>query len=289
MNASQIHLALTHFPLILSIAGFGILLASYLLKNIAVGKTGLYVLIAAGLISLPVYFSGEGTEEIIEDLPGISKTLIHEHEELAETAFIIMIATGLSAILSLALYKKSAGKLLGGLTLALALASSIIMGFTAHLGGKVSHVEIRNGAVIDQGKENESTERDEHSSTTPGSAVTASHEVTAHSGEGLSLNNGAKWKTDVSTRSNINEMRQMLSTVDSKSSNESLNQLSANLEKQTNKLVSECTMKGPDHDALHVWLSDFQNDLRNFKGSDNKQAQLSDLKTDIESFDQFFD
>lgn len=37
------------------------------------------MLIFSFLLTLPAFFSGEGAEEMIEDLPTISHRLIHEH------------------------------------------------------------------------------------------------------------------------------------------------------------------------------------------------------------------
>jgi len=72
MNATQVHLAMTHLPVILSLVGMLALLISFFKTNLSLRKTALYILLIAGLTALPVFFTGEGAEETVENLPGVS-------------------------------------------------------------------------------------------------------------------------------------------------------------------------------------------------------------------------
>ena len=65
MNSVQMHLALTHVPVILSFVGLVMLVAALILKNTTLTKTSYIILIIAGVAALPVFFSGEGTEEAV--------------------------------------------------------------------------------------------------------------------------------------------------------------------------------------------------------------------------------
>jgi uncharacterized membrane protein len=161
MNSSQIHLALTHVPVILSFIGLVILIISFFKKNSTLTNTSFYILLAAGLFTLPVYFTGEGAEEIVEDMPGVTKQLIGQHEEFAGIA---LITIAISAVIALAgiLFKRRDQllRVIKLTTLFFALASSAAMAQTAHLGGQIRHSEIRSGFVaqnesINEGKENE--------------------------------------------------------------------------------------------------------------------------------------
>ena len=148
MNASQIHLALNHAPLFLSITGALILLYGLFRKNATTKMLSLYFMIAAALFTIPVYLTGEGTEEIVEKLPGISEVLIEEHEEMAKVGLIIIIITGVTAIGALLVRKKeSLFKSSLVLCTVLSLASFGVMAQTAHLGGQIRHTEIRSGAT----------------------------------------------------------------------------------------------------------------------------------------------
>ncbi len=155
MNASQIHLALTHVPVILSFIGVVILIVSFFKKNETLTKTAFYIFLAAGLFTIPVYFTGESAEEIVEHLPGVSENLIERHEE---TAGIALVSISISAMVSLAglVVSRFPGlaKLIKLTVLFFALGSAAIMAQTAHLGGQIRHSEIRNGFVAQGGNEN---------------------------------------------------------------------------------------------------------------------------------------
>ena len=147
MNNVQIHLALTHVPVILSITGLAILIVSFFIKNNTITRTAYIMLLVAGIMALPVYFSGEGTEEVIESLPGISEPAIEEHEEVAQFAIISIGAAGLMALIALITqgWKKAAL----GFQIIVLILSVVSAGFlfqTAHLGGLIRHTELQKEA-----------------------------------------------------------------------------------------------------------------------------------------------
>ncbi|MEO0332049.1 MAG: hypothetical protein AAF223_10235, partial [Bacteroidota bacterium] len=67
MNDAQIHLALNHFPIIGTLFGTVLLGIGVFGKNKSLLNTGLIILILMTLITIPVYLSGEGAEEIVEE------------------------------------------------------------------------------------------------------------------------------------------------------------------------------------------------------------------------------
>lgn len=154
MNASQIHLALNHVPIFFSIVAGLILLYGFIRKKDQIISLSLYFMITAALFTLPVYFTGEGTEETVEKLPGVSEVLIEGHEEMAKTGLIIILIAGMVALVTL-LIKRTASLSRPFLILCvvLAFASFGVMVQTAHLGGQIRHSEIRNGAVVSAGKD----------------------------------------------------------------------------------------------------------------------------------------
>jgi uncharacterized membrane protein len=154
MNAAQIHLALNHAPLFLSLIGGGILLLGMIKKNESFKNLSLYFLIAAAVFTIPVFLTGEGTEELVENLPGVNETAIEEHEEIAKISLIIISIMGGLALIGLFIRNKASMTrvLFSGLVL-LSLASFVTMAQTAHLGGLIRHSEIQNGATANEGKE----------------------------------------------------------------------------------------------------------------------------------------
>lgn len=151
MNASQVHLALTHMPVVLTLAGIVILLVSLLIKNKTVTRVSYFVLVAAGLFAIPVFLSGEGAEEVVEEITGVTGSMIEEHEEIAKLALWAVLLTGVVA--ALALFRFSL-KIAKPLSLFVAIAAFIATGLmiqTAHLGGQIRHTEIQKGSVVANG------------------------------------------------------------------------------------------------------------------------------------------
>ena len=162
MNASQIHLALNHVPLFFSIIGGLVLIYGFIRKNESIKILSLYFMIAAAVFTLPVYLTGQGTEEMIEKLPGISEGMIEEHEEMAKIGLIIIIITGVAALSALILKKKtSLLKPVLILCAVFSFASFGVFAQTAHLGGQIRHTEIQNNSVASTKSENTNIESDE--------------------------------------------------------------------------------------------------------------------------------
>jgi len=160
MNAAQIHLALNHAPLFLSILGGGILILGMIKKNESFKNLSLYFLVVAAIFTAPVFLTGEGTEELVEHLPAVNKTAIERHEDMAKISLIVIIITGAIALTGLILRKKSGfAKIAFIAALVLSLASFGTMAQTAHLGGLIRHSELQNGvAAVNGSKENEEGE-----------------------------------------------------------------------------------------------------------------------------------
>jgi small-conductance mechanosensitive channel len=155
MNSVQLHLALTHVPVILLLTGLTMLIISLVNKNITITKTSYMIILIAGVTALPVFFSGEGTEDAIETLPGVSKAVIENHEDLAKLAMISISATGLLALAALFSFKwLAATRALKTIVLLFAVTSGGLMVQTAHLGGQIRHTEIRGDVVMQNGDEN---------------------------------------------------------------------------------------------------------------------------------------
>jgi uncharacterized membrane protein len=154
MNSVQMHLALTHVPVILSFVGLTMLIVAFFIKNPSLTKTSYILLLVAGVAALPVFFSGEGTEEATENLPGISDAIIERHEDVAKLAMISIAAAGLLALAGLFTFKwQRVARMFKPVVLLLAIISGGLMAQTAHLGGQIRHTEIRNGVAFQNATE----------------------------------------------------------------------------------------------------------------------------------------
>jgi uncharacterized membrane protein len=164
MNPSQIHLALTHVPVILSITGLIMLIISLVIKNDTVTKTSYYILLLAGFAAIPVFFTGEDTEEIVEKLPGVSENIIGKHEGVANIALATVLVGAALSLVGLLFYGRSFTKTFKIVVLLIASVTGVAMFQTARLGGKIRHTEARAGFTTqnEKGISNSSSENGEN-------------------------------------------------------------------------------------------------------------------------------
>ncbi len=163
MNWAHVHLALSHLPVIGAIFGVLLLLLALLRKSEELKRVSLGVFVITALLALPVYFTGEPAEEVVEHLPGVAESLIERHENAALFALLMAGGAGVVALAGLILFRR-AEKLPGWIvaaTLVLSLATSGLMGWTANLGGQIRHTEIRAGFTAPAETETEGKQKKE--------------------------------------------------------------------------------------------------------------------------------
>jgi uncharacterized membrane protein len=153
MNSAQMHLALTHVPVLLSLVGLAMLIVAWLKKNTTLTKTSYILILIAGVVAVPVFFTGEGAEETVEHSSGVSEGIIERHADMARLAMISIAATGVLALAAWLSFKwHLATRVLKPLVLVVAVISAGLMIQTAHLGGQIRHTEIRNGVAVQDEK-----------------------------------------------------------------------------------------------------------------------------------------
>lgn len=160
MNPVQIHLGLNHFPIALSLAGLVMLVIGMMRNNDSLTKTAFWLLVVSGISCLPVYFSGEGTEEAVEHLAGVTEQAIEAHEDLAKVALTACLINAALSLAGLAFYARSA-KLFKILVLLTTLIACATILQTAHKGGLIRHQELNNpGAVGEENAKKQNKEED---------------------------------------------------------------------------------------------------------------------------------
>lgn len=101
----------------------------------------------------------------------------------------------------------------------------------------------------------------------------ADHHEHGESGmDELALNNGAKWMSDESTElhgKNLVEIAKNYEKQEDKSL-EASHAYANEVEQEMAQLIQKCTMKGPDHDALHLWLEPILKDVKSLKESQDE-------------------
>ena len=145
MNEAHLHLVVNHFPIIGTILGFGILLVGVISKNNSVKNTAYCLFILGAVFAFSSMATGEGAEEMVEDMPSIGHKIIHEHEEMAEKLAVVLYLLGLVSIAGLYTNFKNHSKAILVSFLALAIATvGIFLGQqTGTTGGEIRHTEIR--------------------------------------------------------------------------------------------------------------------------------------------------
>jgi hypothetical protein len=147
MDLAHIHLLLNHFPTIGSIIGGGLFLLSLITRSDDLKRASLVILLGIALISIPTYLSGNGAQDAIKSLPGVSKSLIEAHEGAALVALAFMEVTGAFAWLALWQFRRLA-RVPGwnlAVILLLVLMTLGLMARASNIGGEIRHAEIRPG------------------------------------------------------------------------------------------------------------------------------------------------
>ena len=145
MNDAHLHLLVNHFPIIGTVFGLGILISGILLKNNSVKNTAYILFIVAAIFTALSMATGEGAEELVEDMPSVGKQIIHEHEEIAEKFTIIMYVTGFFGLLALytSLKNHKLAKTFLYVTLAFSIFAAVFAKSVGTTGGEIRHTEIR--------------------------------------------------------------------------------------------------------------------------------------------------
>lgn len=145
MDAVQSHLLINHVPILGSFFGVMLLLFGFILKNGTLKMTALIFFVVVGLITVPVFQSGEGAEHPVEEIEGINKAQVHEHEEAAETAAIAGYVLGLLAIIALVVRKKKESLYNLMLIVVLVFAALVfaLMASAGHSGGKIRRPDLQ--------------------------------------------------------------------------------------------------------------------------------------------------
>ncbi len=152
MTDTLIHLALSHVPVLFMPLALVLLLVGMIKNRPDLNKAALAIFLVSALAAIPVLRSGEGAEKIIENKPDVLHESIEAHEDAAEFAFKLALATGVMALLSLVVLAKKPRfkKASFAVTTVVATLSSASLLRAAYLGGHIRHTELIHGAQNSQ-------------------------------------------------------------------------------------------------------------------------------------------
>lgn len=145
MNEAHLHMVVNHFPIIGTILAIGILIAGLLSKNRSITNTSYVLFVIGAIFGILSMNTGEGAEELVEEMPGIGWKIIHEHEELAEKMALLLDILGVLSLVGFYFqYKKNAKeKLVSYIILLIGIASLFVIQKVGTSGGEIRHTEIR--------------------------------------------------------------------------------------------------------------------------------------------------
>ena len=163
MNEAHFHLVVNHLPIIFPIVAVIIMITGLIFKSDAVKRIAFLIFIIGSLTSIAAMTSGEGAEEIVENISGVSENYIERHEESAELFSILTYILGGLSFLGLwaSIKQKSFSNFLNIGILIFALVVIYFGKETGTTGGEISHTEIRPDYQAITTIKNNKTEEDD--------------------------------------------------------------------------------------------------------------------------------
>ena len=155
MNDAHLHMVVNHFPIIGTIFGLGILITGIVMKNTVVKNVAYVLFVITAIFGAVSMSTGEGAEEIAENLPSVTDQIIHEHEEMTEKLALVLYVLGGISLLGLFMNFKNHAKasLISYLAFVIALVGVFLGKQTGTTGGEVRHTEIRENATVSNASE----------------------------------------------------------------------------------------------------------------------------------------
>ena len=146
MDQTHIHLLITHLPIFGSILG-GFVLAYGLWTKSNQTKIAAYILFITSSIGAVIgYLTGEAAEETVENIAGVSKNLVEQHEDFAVIALVSLIVLGIASVVGLFLTSRKSPltRAVAMVALFASLVSFGLVARTGYLGGQIRHTEINS-------------------------------------------------------------------------------------------------------------------------------------------------
>ena len=147
-TGAHFHLLVNHAPIFGSFFALALLIGSFFTAPDTFRRTAFVILIATAIAGVMADKSGDAAEEAIRGFPGVRREVIHAHEEMADKAFVLADVLGVLALGALVRWRRR--PVPRGAAAAAILATAFVGGamvYTALLGGRIRHTEIRPGAT----------------------------------------------------------------------------------------------------------------------------------------------
>ena len=120
------------------------------------------IFIMGALAAIAAMTTGEGAEEVVEKISGVTENHIESHEETAETFAVLSYVLGGISLLGLwaSFKQRTFSNLIAIGSLVFAIVVLFFAKQTGTTGGEIRHTEIRSGNSV-PASENNNAEKDE--------------------------------------------------------------------------------------------------------------------------------
>jgi uncharacterized membrane protein len=165
MSQVHLHLLISHLPVFGSLIGALVLGYGLWTRSKQTQNSAYYIFILSAIGAGIAYLTGEGAEEVVEDIQGVRERLIDVHEDAALYALISLIVLGAVSLIALFInrYKVSLAKSASIVVLLLSILSFGLVARTGYLGGQIRHTEITTSATQNNdGHESGDKQKDKH-------------------------------------------------------------------------------------------------------------------------------
>lgn len=127
-----------------------LLLVAVSRKNDVLKRAGLGVFVAVAVMTIATYLTGEPAEEVVENLSGVSESVIEDHEESALLSLLGIELLGAASLATLWVSRKgkSFPRFWAEGCWLLSIVALLLIAWTSHLGGQIRHTETRPGFQI---------------------------------------------------------------------------------------------------------------------------------------------
>jgi uncharacterized membrane protein len=150
MEAAHLHLILNHVP-VLGVVFAGLLLGAALwYRSPQFQRLALVMMVGSALIAVPVYLTGEGAEDTVEGMTGVSEAAIERHADAAEASIVAIGILGGLAFVGVIAFRNAAAvpKVFAAGLLGLTLTTTALFAWTGYLGGQIRHTELGGMAAV---------------------------------------------------------------------------------------------------------------------------------------------
>ena len=148
INSAHIHLILVHLPIVIFPLGTLLLATHQVKSNEGMRNLGCALLVIATAFAIPAYLTGEGAEELVEEIRGILESDIENHEDAAVISLWLASITALVAASSLIPRVRNMIKALPLILITLGTLSSVSLFWVGYQGGKIRHPEAYTASTI---------------------------------------------------------------------------------------------------------------------------------------------